>query len=65
MSSQSRLEIIQSKPIGNRLKGWRDSFNTACENYNIPASLQALNRLDHEVVQNCTLPFTEADLVAT
>jgi hypothetical protein len=38
MSTQSRLQIIQSKPIGNGLDAFRNSFSSICEHIDIPSS---------------------------
>ena len=48
MAIQSQLQIIQSKPIGEGLDGFRDSFNSICEDIGIPNSSQALDQVENE-----------------
>jgi hypothetical protein len=48
MSTQSRSQVIQSKPIGEGLSGFRNTFNSICKVKGIPASSQALEQVGYE-----------------
>jgi hypothetical protein len=48
MAIRSRSQIIQSKPIGDGLNGFRDSFNSICKELGISNSLKALDQMGNE-----------------
>lgn len=48
MSTQSWSQIIKSKPIGEGLSGFRNTFNSICEEKGIPTSSQALGQVGYE-----------------
>ena len=48
MSTQSRSQVIQSKPIGEGLSGFRNTVNSICEDKGIPTSSQALEQVGYE-----------------
>ena len=48
MSTPSRSQVIQSKPIGEGLSGFRNTFNSICEDKGIPTSTQALDQVGYE-----------------
>ncbi|PVH91225.1 hypothetical protein DM02DRAFT_577221, partial [Periconia macrospinosa] len=60
MTVSSRLEILQSKPIGDGLNGVHDSFNSICQDVGISASLQALDQIGSEDIQNLSLALVSA-----
>lgn len=48
MSTQSRSQVVQSKPIGEGLNGFRKTFKSTCKNVGIPTSSQALKQVGYE-----------------
>ena len=48
MSTQSRSQAIQSKPIGEGLDGFRNTFNSICDDIGVPSSSQALDKVGYE-----------------
>ncbi|UPX14634.1 uncharacterized protein EKO05_0005111 [Ascochyta rabiei] len=60
MAFPSRLDILNSKPIGNGLSSVRNSFNSLCKEQGIPASLSALDWIAIEDVQNLSLALISA-----
>ncbi|KAH8733202.1 hypothetical protein GQ44DRAFT_669076 [Phaeosphaeriaceae sp. PMI808] len=52
MSTQSQSQIIQSKPIGEGLDGFRNTFSSICEGIGVPYSSQALDQVGHEETQD-------------
>ena len=48
MSTQSRSQVIQSKPIGEGLNGFRNTFNSIYDDIGVPSSSQALDKVDYE-----------------
>ncbi|KAF1345648.1 hypothetical protein EJ07DRAFT_169940 [Lizonia empirigonia] len=52
MSTQSWSQVIQSKPIGEGLSGFRNTFNSICEDKGIPTSSQALDQVGYEETQD-------------
>ena len=48
MANLSQLEIIKSKPIGEGLNGFRDSFNSTCKDPGVSNSLDALYQIDNK-----------------
>ncbi|EMD66431.1 hypothetical protein COCSADRAFT_24544 [Bipolaris sorokiniana ND90Pr] len=49
MSTQSRSQVVQSKPIGEELNGFWKTFKSICKNIGIPTSSQALKQVGYEV----------------
>ncbi|KAI1461839.1 hypothetical protein F4805DRAFT_475192 [Annulohypoxylon moriforme] len=52
MPDPDRSEIIRKNPIGNGLDSFHISFNSVCENRNIPCSPEALVQLSQEDIQD-------------
>ncbi|KAF1934957.1 hypothetical protein EJ02DRAFT_487765 [Clathrospora elynae] len=52
MSTQSRSQVIQSKPIGEGLDGFCNAFNLICDDIGVPNSSQALNQVSYEDTQD-------------
>ncbi|PZD30685.1 hypothetical protein A1F97_10045 [Pyrenophora tritici-repentis] len=52
MSTQSRSQVILSKPIGEGLSGFRNTFNSICKDKGIPTSSQALDEVGYEETQD-------------
>ncbi|KAI1508044.1 hypothetical protein KJE20_03562 [Pyrenophora tritici-repentis] len=52
MSTQSRSQVIQSKPIGEGLDGFRNTFNSICDDIGVPNSSQALDQVGYEDTQD-------------
>jgi hypothetical protein len=48
MSTQSRSQVIQSKPIGKGLDSFRNTFNSICNDIDVPSSSQALDKVGYE-----------------
>ncbi|KAH8726801.1 hypothetical protein GQ44DRAFT_758368 [Phaeosphaeriaceae sp. PMI808] len=48
METESRSQIIRSKPIGQKLNTFRSYFNSVCEDTDIPTSSEALDRIGDE-----------------
>lgn len=48
MANLSRSEVIRSKPIGNGLNVFRDSFKSLCEELGISTSVDWLQHIGHE-----------------
>ncbi|PVH91134.1 hypothetical protein DM02DRAFT_664311 [Periconia macrospinosa] len=60
MTTQSRSQTIQSKPIGQGLDGFRSSFNSICEDIGIPSSSQALGQIGDEETQDLLISLVSA-----
>ncbi|KAF2844333.1 hypothetical protein T440DRAFT_460691 [Plenodomus tracheiphilus IPT5] len=60
MSTQSRSRIIESKPIGEGLDGFRNTFNSICEDIGVPNSSQALDQVDYEETQDLLVTLISA-----
>ncbi|UPX12656.1 uncharacterized protein EKO05_0003197 [Ascochyta rabiei] len=52
MSTQSRSQIVQSKPIGEGLDGFRNTFRSICEDIGVSNSSQALDHVGYEETQD-------------
>ncbi|KAI1562965.1 hypothetical protein PtrEW7m1_010758, partial [Pyrenophora tritici-repentis] len=52
MSTQSWSQVIQSKPIGEGLSSFRNTFKSICEDKGIPTSSQALDKVGYEETQD-------------
>ncbi|KFY03126.1 hypothetical protein V490_00273 [Pseudogymnoascus sp. VKM F-3557] len=63
MASLSKSEVIRSKPIADGLSVFRDSFNALCEGLGVSTSLDGLQRIGHEGLQNLALDLILALLV--
>ncbi|ELR04271.1 hypothetical protein GMDG_06671 [Pseudogymnoascus destructans 20631-21] len=63
MASLSRSEVIRSKPIADGLNVFRDSFNSLCEGLGVSSSVDGLQRIGHEGLQNLALDLILALLV--
>ena len=48
MASLSILEVIRSKPIGDGLNVFRDSFNSLCKDLGVSSSVDVLQHIAHE-----------------
>jgi hypothetical protein len=48
MPTPSRLQIIQSKPIGGGLDGFRAFFNSTYEDVGIPETTRVLGQVGNE-----------------
>lgn len=55
MANLSRLEIIKTKPIGEGLNGFRDSFNSTCKDLGVSDSLDALHQIGNEELKDTLL----------
>ncbi|KAF7861835.1 hypothetical protein EAF04_007717 [Stromatinia cepivora] len=60
MADQTRSNIIKDNPIGKGLNTFRASFNSACENQNIPLTLDSLDKLSNNELQIITLVLLSA-----
>src|ERR1700735_2315551 len=45
MANLSKSEIIKTKPIGDGLNGFRDSFKQTCQDLGLPSSLDSLHQI--------------------
>ncbi|OBT81185.1 hypothetical protein VE02_10127 [Pseudogymnoascus sp. 03VT05] len=61
--ASTRSEIIKSKPIGDGLNGFRDSFNSLCKELGISSSVDGLQHIRHDGLQNLALDLILALLV--
>ncbi|KAJ5022532.1 hypothetical protein J3E73DRAFT_373818 [Bipolaris maydis] len=57
MSTQSRSQVVQSKPIGEGLNGFRKTFKSTCKNIGILTSSQALKQVGYEETQDLFVIF--------
>lgn len=48
MADQARLETIKDHPIGKGLDNFRASFNSVCDNLNVPSTTDALCKLSYD-----------------
>jgi hypothetical protein len=48
MANLSRAEVIKSKPIGDGLNVFRDSFNSLCKDLGLSSSVDGWQRIGHE-----------------
>lgn len=48
MAHPSRLEIIKTNPIGERLNAFRETFEATCKDLGLPSTLDALRQIDSE-----------------
>lgn len=48
MTSTSRLEIIKSKPIGDGLDAFRDSFKEGCDELSLSCNTNAARQMNTE-----------------
>ncbi|TWU73732.1 hypothetical protein ED733_000593 [Metarhizium rileyi] len=55
MSDQSRLELINANPIGNRLDAFRALFTSFCMSRNLTSTADTLHQLGSEDLRNLTL----------
>ncbi|KAK3312493.1 hypothetical protein B0H66DRAFT_608756 [Apodospora peruviana] len=55
MADQPRSEIIKDNPIGKGLDAFRASFNSICEGASVSCTLDALEQLGQEDLQNLAL----------
>ncbi|KAL5354469.1 hypothetical protein ACLOAV_000558 [Pseudogymnoascus australis] len=60
MADLSRSEVIRSKPIGDGLNVFRDSFKSLCEELEISTSVDGLQYISHEGLQNLALDLISA-----
>ncbi|KAF2844181.1 hypothetical protein T440DRAFT_523703 [Plenodomus tracheiphilus IPT5] len=60
MSTQSRSQVIQSKPIGEGLDGFRNTFNSICDDIGVPHSSQALDKVGYEDTQDLLVTLISA-----
>ncbi|KAF3049727.1 hypothetical protein E8E11_010167 [Didymella keratinophila] len=60
MSTQSRSQVIQSKPIGKGLDGFRSTFRSICEDFGVSNSSQALDQVGYEEIQNLLVNLLSA-----
>ncbi|OBT82162.1 hypothetical protein VE02_10023 [Pseudogymnoascus sp. 03VT05] len=63
MANLSRSEVIRSKPIGDGLNVFRDSFKSLCEELGISTSVDGLQHIGHEGRQSLALDLASALLV--
>ena len=52
MANLSRSEVIKSKPIGDGLNVFRDSFKSLCEELGVSTSVDGLQYIGHEGTYN-------------
>ncbi|PVH90320.1 hypothetical protein DM02DRAFT_647610 [Periconia macrospinosa] len=60
MADGSISDIIQAKPIGKGLNAFRDSFSLVCQDLGLPDSLESLDRIGNEGLQNLALNLVSA-----
>ncbi|KAL5400322.1 hypothetical protein PMIN03_012471 [Paraphaeosphaeria minitans] len=60
MSTQSRSQIIQSKPIGEGLQGFRNTYRSICEDIGVSNSSQALDQVGYEDTQDLLVNLLSA-----
>ncbi|KAK4134878.1 hypothetical protein BT67DRAFT_378402 [Trichocladium antarcticum] len=60
MAVQPQLNIIEQNPIANSLEGFRTSYQSVCRSKRVPCTLDALDQLDLEDVQNLALDLLSA-----
>ncbi|KAJ2906934.1 hypothetical protein MKZ38_009797 [Zalerion maritima] len=60
MANRPRTEIIRDNPIKNGLDTFRASFASVCEDRSIPCTLNSLDQLDDDDLQNLTLDLLSA-----
>ncbi|KAI1420215.1 serine/threonine-protein kinase Sgk2 [Xylaria sp. FL1777] len=63
MAAQSRSQIIKSKPIGNGLNGFLESFNSTCKDLGITPSSQSLDEVGNEGLRKLATNLISALLV--
>ncbi|KAL7799783.1 serine/threonine-protein kinase Sgk2 [Trichoderma ceciliae] len=63
MAGLSRSEVIRSKPIGDGLNVFRDSFKSLCEELRISTSVDGLQHIGYEGLQSLALDIVSALLV--
>lgn len=56
MATPSQSQIIESKPIGGGLDGFRASFNSTCKDVGIPETSQVLVQIGNEGTVDVFLP---------
>jgi hypothetical protein len=52
MANLSKSEIIKTKPIGDGLNGFRDSFKQTCQDLGLPSSLDSLHQISNQGLKN-------------
>ncbi|KFY02814.1 hypothetical protein V490_00391, partial [Pseudogymnoascus sp. VKM F-3557] len=60
MANLSRSEAIRCKPIGDGLNVFRDSFRSLCEDRGVSTSVDGLQHIGHEGLQNLALDLISA-----
>ncbi|OBT44352.1 hypothetical protein VE00_05845 [Pseudogymnoascus sp. WSF 3629] len=58
--ASTRSEVIKSKPIGDGLNVFRDSFNSLCKELGVSYSVDGLQQIDDEGLQNSALDLISA-----
>ncbi|KFZ02079.1 hypothetical protein V500_00447 [Pseudogymnoascus sp. VKM F-4518 (FW-2643)] len=56
----TRSEVIKSKPIGDGLNVFRDSFNSLCKELGVSSSVDGLQQIGDEGLQNSALDLISA-----